>query len=341
MTVDGNNPIRYIRKLPLVNFLLAAILGFVLRYFVIHPFANFDYLDWLETHSHVMFLGWATMALFYFILKKLKGNISNLTFLALILFEITVLALFVSFPSGGYGSWSVMLLSLNMAAGIILLIIIYRRSRGEKNIGWKYIRSGLFFMAFSALGPLTLGPVIALGYRSSVWYNLLIYFYLHFQYNGWFFMALAGLYLLQAEMQEEKNRRFLELGRKIYILSIILTYPLSLLNQGYSPVLNVLGGMGAIAQITFTVLFILRLVRPAGNTTPEMKARVNILLLIAILVLLVKQVLQVLSSLPSLAEYAFSNRNIIIAYLHLVLIGFVSFGIFYEYSREMEVKINQ
>jgi len=52
-------------------------------------------------------------------------------------------------------------------------------------------------------------------------------------------------------------------------------------------------------------------------------------MLITVASFTVKNLLQLLSSVPYLAEFALGNRNTIIAYLHLVLIGFVTFAILF------------
>ncbi len=53
---------------------------------------------------------------------------------------------------------------------------------------------------------------------------------------------------------------------------------------------------------------------------------------LAITAFIVKCVLQVVSAIPAVAQLAFQHRNYIIAYLHLVLIGFISFFIFWLIS---------
>lgn len=80
----------------------------------------------------------------------------------------------------------------------------------------------------------------------SVWYKIAIYFYLHFQYNGWFFMALIGVLLWTLEGKGIKlpNR----ILKRIYILlnlAIITTFLLSILWIKDMPKwIYAIGGMG-------------------------------------------------------------------------------------------------
>ena len=245
---------RFIEKLPLINFLLAALLGTLLRYYVYSPIPHLNFLNWLQVHSHLMFLGWVTLALFILIIKKLDiEKYRALIFYSIIVFEVAALGMFISFPAGGYGVLSIVLLSITMAVGLIFLWIIVRRSAHLPNAGWKYIRSALIFMAVSSIGPLALGPISVMGLKNSIWYNYAIYFYLHFQYNGWFFMAIAGLIMLGFPAWEEKNRPMLKRVAGYLNLAIVFTLFLSVLGHGNTLWFNLIGGAGAIIQLLIII----------------------------------------------------------------------------------------
>src|SRR5690606_9532637 len=93
-----------------------------------------------------------------------------------------------------------------------------------------FIRWGLLFMVISAIGPFGLGAIMAKGLSGTPLYNLSIYFYLHFQYNGWFTFAVLGLFFLCLEKNniaiDNKNARtFLWL----MVISCIAGFALSVL----------------------------------------------------------------------------------------------------------------
>jgi hypothetical protein len=326
---------KLLTKLPLINFLLAALLGVMLRYYFIHPVPGFNYKNWLQVHSHVMFLGWITLALFVMIIRKLSQARSQMFKFSIVIFQLSVLALFISFPAGGYGIGSVIALTICMAASILVMINIFKGSKEDDHIGWKYIKSGLFFMVFSCLGPLALGPITALGMKNTPWHDFAIYFYLHFQYNGWFFLAILGLVILDLPAAWMKNNlNFLQNGWYLPIVAVFLTYFLSLLDHGYSLLFNLLGGLGAAAQLTYVILFLVKIKRSATESDGLFSGKGSWLFQLSIMALLLKLCLQLLSALPVLASFAFSHRNIIIAFLHLTLIGFVSFFILDRYREE-------
>jgi hypothetical protein len=80
-----------------------------------------------------------------------------------------------------------------------------------------------------------------------------------------------------------------------------------------------LGGIGALVQIIGAALFF----RYLKQLTLKNKL-VNVLVKLGLLALAIKLWLQFFSAFPAVAEIAYDVRNFIVAYLHLVLIGFIS-----------------
>ena len=60
-------------------------------------------------------------------------------------------------------------------------------------------------MVISTMGPWAIAVISAKGLAGSEYFNAAIYFFLHFQYNGWFAFAIIGLFfwLLGAEAQNQ------------------------------------------------------------------------------------------------------------------------------------------
>ena len=326
---------RFIYRLPLVNFLLAALLGTVLRFHVYRPIPHFNFLNWLQVHSHLMFLGWVTLALFIFIFRKLDvARYNSLIISTIIVFELASLAMLISFPTGGYGVLSVVMLSITMVAGFIFLWIIMKTTGHLQNAGWRFIGSGLIFMVVSSAGPLALGPISAMGLKDTLWYNYAIYFYLHFQYNGWFFMAITGLIILGSGAWEVKNRPGIMGSARYLNLAIVLTFFLSVLGYGNTLWFNVMGGAGAILQLVIITRFIKSYLEFYNRPVDTDPGPAGIFLRIAILSLYLKLVLQVFSAFPFMTEFIEGTRAVIISYLHLVLIGFVSLSLLNFYLIE-------
>jgi hypothetical protein len=158
-----------------------------------------------------------------------------------------------------------------------------------------------------------------------LYYNA-IYTYLHFQYNGWFIFAImAALY---KRLEDEKLN---STGNIVYIcmfISCLLTLPLSFLWNRPAGIYNIVGAAGVLLQIAAVILFLKDQVR-----LQERDLFVGKMHAFVFSVLVVKCIVQLVSAVPYAAGVVNSNRTLIITYLHMVLLGFVSlFGLVTIYS---------
>ncbi len=180
-----------------------------------------------------------------------------------------------------------------------------------------FIKWGLIYFSISAIGPFATGPLIAMGKQGTPLYFDAIYFYLHFQYNGFFtFFILAFLYRLLQQKGSVQH------GKKVFVLfnlACVPTYALSILWNQPPVLFNVIGGAGALLQVAG----FLYLVKDIKSVSWE-RSWISHLLLFSFIAFAVKIVLQLFSALPSIALMAYQYRNFVIAYLHLVLLGFIS-----------------
>ncbi|MEQ9209304.1 MAG: hypothetical protein RLN96_05605, partial [Pseudomonadales bacterium] len=116
-------------------------------------------------------------------------------------------------------------------------------------------------MFISNLAPFALGPVSATQGKTDLYYSL-IYFYLHFQYNGWFTFVLLGLLLHQLEMQGvNTDHKLVKLGFLLKLLAVFPAYLLSVLWTSPGLIWNILGGVAAITQLVGLVLILVFVMR--------------------------------------------------------------------------------
>jgi hypothetical protein len=174
-------------------------------------------------------------------------------------------------------------------------------------------------MIISGLGPVALGPIITLGYRETFWYEFAVYFYLHFQYNGWFSLAIFGIIFLSLGTVKVSR-----IWLYIINLSIVLTYLLSTLGIRPPTWVYYLGGFGALLQIIPFIYLLIVILKNHKLILSISRPFTNALLLISLMAFETKLYLQFFSSIPSIADWALHSKNTIIAYLHFVLLGFVS-----------------
>lgn len=309
-----------------MNLLVVALIGLLMRSF---PFLNafpLEYKNILHGHSHFAFGGWVMpvlLALFLKTFPELAEKVSyhhwrNIAVLML----ASAYGMLISFPLQGYKTVSITFSTLSITAGYYMAIKIWKAMKEiELKIPHRFIQWGLVYFVLSAIGPFATGPLIAMGKQGSPLYFDAIYFYLHFQYNGFFtFFVLAVLY----KVLERKG--FAAHGKKVFWffnLACVPTYALSILWNEPSFVFNLLGGVGAFLQFVGFV-FLLKDVK----AMPWKKNRINFLLLLSLVAFTVKLALQFFSAFPAIASLAYHQRNFVIAYLHLVLLGFISTFVF-------------
>ncbi|MFC0771345.1 hypothetical protein [Terrimonas alba] len=315
----------------LFNFFLLALAGLLLRAYPLVSIPFFTYKNVLHAHSHFAFGGWIIPVLIYLILKFFPGIYTASTYLhwrnIIVLMLVSAYGMLLSFPFQGYGAVSIVFSTLSLGAGFYAGLLIRSAVRPQFfQTSSAFLLAGFFYFFISAIGPFATGPLIALGKTGTPIYYNAIYFYLHFQYNGFFtFIVLAVLYKM---IERKKSFNHGKLVFRLMNIACIPAYTLSVLWTQPSILLNITGGAAAFVQLV-ALFFLLKDMKGLKWET----AMQHWLFRISIFALLVKSLLQLLSALPSVAELAYQNRNFVIAYLHLVLIGFISVFVFSVIAR--------
>jgi len=237
----------------LAYFLLVALMGVLLRLFFVTPVQlNFKYI--LHAHSHTALLGWIYLGLTTLIYKIFlsEAEKSKLYKRIFVFTNICILGMLVTFPFQGYALYSIIFSTLFLFASYWFTWFAIKNipEHLKHRFSWKLVKASLWYLVFSSIGPWAIGGVMATLCTESIWYKTSIYFYLHFQYNGWFILALLGIlfYIL-----EEKAVVFKAVQLKsLYFLlnfAVLLTLFLSVLWFGPPKIIYVLGFIGAVAQI--------------------------------------------------------------------------------------------
>ena len=323
--------IRVQSRIALGFFLLAALLGVALRAFPVFEIpANYRHL--VHTHSHLALLGWVYLALTTLLYKVFIGEQQRKKYKHLYWFTwATVVGMMLTFPFWGYAPLSIFYSTAFLFASYWYTWFFHKHSAESlrSRYAFKFVSTALGFMVLSSLGPWALGFIINTVGPESIWYRLAIYFFLHFQYNGWMTMALVGLLLLVLNQRQtylkERQIKFLYW---LLVSGIVLTFLLSTLWTKPTAVLYFLGGIGAAFQLmAFAMLFIIY----QWSKTPSsaiLSAQQGVMLKVCIVLLAVKLILQLITAFPYFADLAAIVMDFTIGYLHWTFLGVVSFGIF-------------
>jgi hypothetical protein len=326
---------QYLLKLPLYFFLIASLLGLLLRWYHYQPINGWVYPFWLHAHSHVMFLGWVFNALtvgfiISFLDAKRLAGYNRLLLLA----NLMVAGMLVSFPLQGYGTFSILISTLHT---VLIAIFAYRffrdtNTRKDHHAVW-LARASLWFFMIAAIGPFVLGALVANGLGQSQWYRLAVYYYLHFQYNGTFvFGVLALLFHWLERVHVPINDRAAKQLRLLLFVACFPAYALSTLWTEPGTVTQVIGLLAALTQLAAVALFMGSMRRSLGLFLSRVSVHARFLLVISALSFGAKLVLQLLSSHQAVARLAYQVPIYVIAYLHLVLLGMVSFFLLAWYA---------
>ncbi len=315
-------------KVPVLFLFLGAAIGTLMRYHFVMPMKFFSFMHWLHAHSHMMFLGWITnLLVLAFLYEWIEAEWKRFRAL-FIAIQLVILGLTTAFILQGYGLLSITCLALHSIVMFIFCVMFYRRTRHVESESISFARSALFFFVLSTLGAFALGPISANNLGHTKWYYFAIFFYLHFQYNGFFTFGILALVFRSFERNNipmpEKRVRLIRL---LLLYSCMAAYLLSVIWSDPGVVIQVIAGMAAVAQMIAFFLFISLRNDAATTFFKSQGAGVRILLISAGLAWMMKLVLQLASVVPAVAHLATDVRFLVLSYLHLVLIGMVTFSL--------------
>lgn len=313
-----------------LNFILLALFGVLLRCMLCFPLPALNYLNILHAHSHFAFSGWMFMALVILLIKQMPPN-TLLTFKwILLLTQIVSFGMLISFSLQGYKAISIIFSTLFLFISYWFSYAAYNKlANKEDKVSGMLIKASLWFLVISSLGPLALGALKATGNTGIVYQNA-IYFYLHFQMNGW--MLFAALALISSRFIKLDNYTQRNLGPwvNMFILSSIPLFFIFTLWSKPSSLLQIIALVGALLNVLSWAVLIHKLKNKVEN--------LPFLIRIAVLAISIKVVFQVLVCVPQIGEWAFSNRNLIIGYVHLITLGCITPVIFSLFIKQQVVR---
>ncbi len=306
-------------------FLAIALLGLILRAVpVFHLPINFN--NYLHAHSHVAFLGWLHGAFIAFVSYIfLKDKLNTRFFKFIYWFTIAnVAGMYFSFPIQGYKAFSIAFLSLFLIGTYFYLYYFFKnKSDTEKYPAtYKFVKAGLWLQFLSSLSPWSLVFILKLFGKNSDFYKFDIFYYLHFQYNGWFLFALLGLtfYLLERRGIHLNTK---QINRIYYLMltAVFLGYFSNILWAKPGWIFNLLAMAGGFAEILAFLILLKIILRYHRYLKHQISSFSYQVFMIVLLLLFTKATLQFIGSLQYYADLSFQIRDFIIGYLHLIMLG--------------------
>lgn len=325
----------YMKHFAFVFLLLTGLSGIWLRLYSLFTDVHllpYDHI--LHAHSHIAVLGWCFLAAFliycHMIWHELERKKEAIA-LTVTTFVVSVL-MFVAFLWQGYALYSIILSSVHILVEYWAIIFILKTMKGHTNVPRivnLFMYGALASLFISSIGPWSLGVIGARGLKDSPLFDMAIYFYLHFQYNGWLFFVLIGLFLFFIYKQGAiRHERILTFGFILTIVALFPAYVLSILWYDVGTTGIVLAIIGAIGQLSGTLIITVQLFSNLKRTTTS-ESRGLQLLLVAVFSLLVTKSFMELGLLHvPFAQIVYETRAVVIGYLHLTFLGFITLAIF-------------
>lgn len=310
------------------NLMLVALLGCLLRYKIAYSLPFLDQKFILNAHSHFAFSGWVTQALMTLMVKFLsdKTNTDAFRKFRWMLWAnlISAYGMLFTFPFQGYATGSIIFSTASVFTGYAFAVTCWKElNKIPASVEILFFRSALFFNVLSSAGTFTLAILMVSGSSFQNLYVASIYFFLHFQYNGWFLFACMGL-LCSSLVTYGIPQQKLKPAFYLFVSACIPAYLLSALWIPMPMWVYVLVALAGIAQlVAWGILF-----QSIRKNLSILKTQVNrftqTLFLLCAIAYTLKLMLQAASAIPSLSYLTYGFRPIVIGYLHLVLLGVVS-----------------
>ncbi|MBK7377060.1 MAG: hypothetical protein KTQ13_01770 [Ferruginibacter sp.] len=322
-------PVQRWVRIALFNLLIVASLGVILRYKILYPLPFVDQKHLLHGHSHFAFAGWisqAIMTLLVTYLSRQGGEVVYKRYQWLLYANLfTAYGMLVAFPIEGYGLYSIIFSTASIVVSYVFAVLIWRdlNRLPQKSPTHLWLKAAVFFNAFSSLGAFALTIMMV---QRVVFQNAYLaseYFYLHFQYNGWFFFGCMGL-LSEVLRKVEVDPKILTRIFWIFFFAAVPAYFLSALWMDLPVWVYILVVIAAVAQVAGWGMVLIQLKKKWVVLKNTLPLTAKWIMGFSAVALTAKLLLQLGSTVPSLSDLAFGFRPIVIGYLHLVLLGVIS-----------------
>ena len=333
----------------LLNLCIVALLGVLMRYKIGFEFPYFDQKHLQHSHSHFAFSGWISHTLMVLMVVFLENKTKNRTqtisekynkiFIANLVCAYGMLVFFIV---EGYGLFSIIFSTLSIVVGCVFAYYFIKDLRliSNDDLSKNWFKASLFFNIISSLGTFALAYMMITKNIHQEEYLASIYYYLHFQYNGWFFFACMGLLFSFLDLKSSENS-FYKYVFNLFFISCIPAYFLSTLWWDLQAWIYILTVIAAFIQVYTWFRLLSSIVRTKREFLENFPFFLRYIILFVGFALSVKFLLQLGSTIPALSQLAFGFRPIVIAYLHLVLLAIISlFLLFYIYANHF-IRLNK
>jgi hypothetical protein len=286
------------------------------------PFIDFKNI--LHAHSHYAFSGWITLALLsMMVYQLLPAQYAGRKIYQWLLGGLlaNAVGMLLSFSLQGYGFFSILFSTLFIFITYVYACFFFKdfiRVNKSKTVRILTV-SALVCLVISSCGPFTLAYLVASKSNNLVLYKNAIYTYLHLQYSGFFTLTVFALFVHRLGTADKYTLWF----SRLLVYSVVPSMFASYLWSYPGQIVRIIAVAGSLLSIATIVLFFVsrRVAWPKSHGVKPLAYHLGV---IAAACFTLKMILQALTIIPTVGALVFANRPVIIGFLHLVLLGFIS-----------------
>lgn len=331
-------------KISFLNLLFVAVLGLLMRYKIGFEFPFLDQKNLQHSHYNFAFTGWISHTLMVLMIVFLSNRVTAASTSFLKKYNYVLLAnlicayiILISFIIEGYGFISILFSTLSVVVAIVFAILFFRdlKQVPKEDLAKNWFKAALFFNVISSFGNFSLAYMMVNKHILQTEYLISTYYYLHFQYNGWFFFACMGLLIGLLQLKTSENS-FYSRFFYLFFIACIPAYFLSTLWLDLPLWIYILTVLSAVIQVYAWFKFLAIVVKTKSEIIKNYPVFLRNILLFSGFALTIKLLLQLGSTIPVVSQLAFGFRPIVIAYLHLILLAVISlFLLFYIFESKL------
>jgi hypothetical protein len=297
-----------------------------------------DYNRLVETHGHFAFEGWVALVLTTLLIYELPGSLyakRSYQFLLSAIFACSWATLLTSpFESCKFISEYVSLLYI-IVTYIFSWMFIRDTLNTESNKTVKLLSvSSLVCLVLSSIGAIALAYLFAIRSLNAILYRDALFGYLHLQYNGFFTLAVFALIFnkIVPVASEHANKNIYRFSVSL-CLSVIPSMFISFLWHQATPVVHAISIIGSVLLLLSLIWFIISALS-LGKEFKMVLPSIRYMIILSISAFMIKIFLQSLTVFNSINILVFGDRPMIMGFLHMVFLGFVTLFIIAYFTQK-------
>ena len=316
-------------SLSLLNLCVVTMLGVILRSKALFELPSIDYNHLLTAHSHFAFGGWITLALMVLMVNVFLTKSQNKKSI----YQFTFWGVFAS-------TWGLLLtlpfaeyVALSSYISFFFIFITYFFS-------WVFIKNiykagvskttlllsvaSIVCLVLSSAGSFALAYLFSIKSLNAILYRDALFSYLHLQYNGFFTLAVFALLFQKLELKlPEEAKKIMSRFSVLLVISILPSMFLTYHWHNNSILFHVIAIIGS-ALLLLSLGWFIYLLRYLFKIYKSVSILLKLLGALSLGAFMLKTFLQSFTIISFIGNMVFGDRPIIMGFLHLVFLCFVT-----------------